>query len=243
MTTVRETWINGRWPLLLPEHRADRPEWPWWEAARLASMWHELMQPRIRTPLVYDVGAEEGDLPALWALWGCDVFCIEPNERVWPNIKCVFEANDLTRKLRGAFVGFAADRDEPGVDGAVYVTRGAWPACADGDVIGDHGFLNLAERPDVQRATIDHLARLYGAPDAITIDVEGAELHVLRGADRVLKINRPLVWVSVHPEFMRDLYGIDDGLAEVRSFMHRHAYDERFLAIDHEHHWLFTPRS
>ena len=57
MTEVRLVHVNGRWPLWLPEHRAARPEWPWWEAARLSAMHHVLGQ---GGHTVWDVGAEIG---------------------------------------------------------------------------------------------------------------------------------------------------------------------------------------
>lgn len=228
-----ETWINGRWPLLLPEHRALRPEWPWWEATRIAAMRHHLDD----SDVVYDIGAEEGDMPALWASWGCDVVLAEPNPRVWPNIRAIWQANELVP--HGTWVGFvgAADKLRHKV-----VERDGWPECAFGELIGDHGFLNLSERPDVDVVTIDTLAARHKPPTAITIDVEGAEMEVLKGAGHTLAAHRPKVWVSIHPEFMADMYAVDDGLAVVRSFMAAHDYDEQFLSIDHEHHWMFLPR-
>lgn len=233
---MRETLINGRWPLLLPEHRAARPEWPWWEATRIAAMAHHLGPGDV----VYDIGAEEGDMPALWASWGCEVVLFEPNPRVWPNIRAIWEANGLEWPL-GCFVGFAAA--EAGGDWPTeWLGRGQWPSCADGELIGDHGFLNLAERPDVPRVTIDMAVTQHGAPTAITMDVEGAELEVLTGARETLETHRPKVWVSIHPEFMADMYGIDGGVDVIRGFMAASGYREQFLSIDHEHHWMFLPR-
>lgn len=238
--------INGRrdWALILPAHRAARPEWPWWEATRLAAMWHHLAggARKHQTEVVYDIGSEEGDLPALWAKWGCNVVAFEPNPRVWPNIKLIWEANDLEEWLRACFVGFAAQDDHGG--GGLWISEVdepvRWPSYADGEVIGDHGFLNLSERPDVKRTTIDTVATLTWPPTAITIDVEGAELEVLKGATRTLAEHRPKVWVSIHPEFMADMYGQE--AAEVHELMADHGYDEQFLTIDHEHHWMFLPR-
>lgn len=250
--TVVPTMINGRWELLLPDHRAARPEWPWWEAARLAAM-NNLLRPG---DVVYDVGAEEGDLPALWATWGCEVFLFEPNPKVWPNIRAVWEANKLPPP-RGWFVGFAADEDvdPPNSDwwdasngAAIEVVKaalatgatGGWPRCAYGDLIGNHGFLNLCERPDVARARIDTFAE-FAPPTAITIDVEGAELAVLHGATRTLCEQRPIVWVSIHPEFSVDLYG--KTREDVLTFMAGLGYESTFLATDHEEHWMFRHRT
>ena len=243
MVAMCPTVINGRWLLELPEHRAARPQWDiqngGWEPERLASMAANI-QPGWT---VYDIGAEEGDLPALWASWGAWVVLFEPNPKVWPNIKVIFEGNDLADSVRGCFVGFAGDIDRtPGrmnrLDGTGWCT-GWWPEAADGEVIGDHGFMNLWERPDVPSTTIDTAALVAGPPDAVTIDVEGAELQVLQGANRTLNETRPFVWVSIHPEFMADGYGTNPD--QIHDLMGGHGYEAEHLATDHEEHWVFWP--
>lgn len=232
-----ETMVNGRWPLLLPEHRAARPEWPWWEAGRLAAMHHHLGPGDV----VYDVGSEEGDFPALFASWGCEVALIEPNPRVWPNIRAIFEANGL-RPLAW-WVGFAAAETAMTErhDFGEWLSGGAtpWPRCAYGEIIGDHGFLTLWERPEVPRLTLDLLAQVTKPPTAITIDVEGAELQVLLGARHLLATARPKVWVSVHPDFMPQ-YGDEAG--QLYALMESLDYERTFIATDHETHEMFLPR-
>jgi len=224
--------INQRWTLLLPEHR-DRGEW-WdnWEKERLASMSDQL------TPLlgevVYYAGAEQGDMPALLTSWGCDTVLVEPVARVWPNMRAIYEANNLKDPL-ACFVGFAgaADRGNPGIDEG-------WPPEASGDVTDVEGFANLWERDDLPIIALDSLPDAgIDPPSAISIDVEGSELEVLRGATGCLLLHRPLVWVSIHPTFMADLY--DQHPDEIFSLMARHGYRGRMLADLHESHWLFWP--
>jgi FkbM family methyltransferase len=237
------TLINGRWELLLPEHRAERPQWRiengGWEPERLASMAANIG----RGDVVYDVGAEEGDMPALWAQWGAEVVLFEPNPRVWPNIRAIFDANLLTHRVLGCWVGFAGPTDYvpmPSLPGTGWATAGHWPTAALGPVIGDHGFLNLSERPDVPAVTLNTAATRWAPPTAVTIDVEGAELAVLQGAAAVvLTDHRPLLWVSVHPEFMAEMYGTSpDDLAQL---LGAHGYQWRVLAHDHEAHWFCWP--
>lgn len=235
MTSVPmiDTVINSRWSLLLPEHRAVRPEWvTGWEVERIASM-HDHLGNGGHT--IYDIGAEEGDLPALWASWGNDVALWEPNVRVWPNPRAIFDANGLAPLA--TFPGFAADHD--GAGDRQYLTAGGWPPSADGPLIGDHGFCNLCERPDIPRLKIDTVADLIGPPDALTIDVEGAELRVLLGARSVLAKHRPLVWVSVHPQFMDDTHG--DTPEQLFTYMEGLGYIRTHLASDHEDHEFFCP--
>lgn len=238
MTTV-PTLINGRWTLNLPQHRAERPEWPWWEAQRLAAM-HDVIQPG---HLVVDVGAEEGDFPGLWASWGADVVLFEPNPLVWPNIRAVFTANDLPLP-KAWFVGFASDlidlapkdidtRDDP-VQG--------WPMCAYDQLTGAHGFRHLAEDADRSpQVTLDHFCEERGLhPDVVTIDVEGSELRVLRGAADILDRDHPTVFVSIHT----DEVWMDEKYDRVRAsdvieFMADHGYSGTYLGTDHEAHWMF----
>jgi FkbM family methyltransferase len=230
---VREILVNGRWPLTVPDHRADRPQWPWWEATRLACMHHYLGQ---GGHVVYDIGAEEGDFPALWSSWGNDTVLWEANDKVWPNIKAIWDANDLKPPL-ATFPGFAADVDgDPHFRLPVY----GWPMESSGPLIGDHGFCNLSERPDILRLRIDAAAQMVAPPTALTIDSEGSELRVLRGAEDVLRVHRPLVWVSVHRDFMRDMYG--DTPEQLDEFMTVVGYEKTSLTTDHEAHVFYWPR-
>lgn len=236
-----ETRINGRWTLRLPEHRAARPEWAsplGWERERLNSMALHLG----KGDVVIDVGAEEGDMSALYALWGAAVVLVEPNPKVWPNIKAIFDANDLGLMVLDWFVGFCAAKPTDVATEFTLPTGSWWPACAEGPVIGDHGFRHLAEEADITPCTtVDILADSIGHdPTAITIDVEGAELEVLRGAHDTLAEHRPLVWCSVHPQFMRHHFGQD--VHELHAYMrNEHGYRGHLLASDHEEHWLFLP--
>ncbi|HEX9872673.1 MAG TPA: FkbM family methyltransferase [Candidatus Tectomicrobia bacterium] len=239
MTPV-PTIINEKWELLLPPHRAERQEW-WkrWEVERLASM-HSRLSPG---DLIVDIGAEEGDMPALYASWGCGVYAIEPNPDVWPNIRACFEANDFS--LRGWFVGFAADSTEYEPRHAplnMFKDQDGWPKCAYGNVITDHGFRNLSERiHDTPRATLDDLMARDGLiPNALTLDVEGSELRVMRGASHILREYRPLVWCSVHPKIMADLY--DDNDQTLHDYMASFGYQAELIADIHEQHWLYEPQ-
>lgn len=234
MTKMIPTKINGRWELLLPEHRHDRPQWPWWEATRLAAM-HHFIKPGMN---VYDIGAEEGDFPALYAKWigkNGTIALWEPNPKVWPNIRAIFEANDLDNHIY--FVGFAGDKNNLLPKKFKFEGKD-WPDCAYGEIIGDHGFMNLSERSDIPTMKIDETSEFY-PPDIITIDTEGSELRVLHGAEETLKQYRPIVFVSIHPDFMREMYG-DDEFA-LHQFMKNLGYHETFLTEDHEEHWLFHP--
>jgi len=50
----------------------------------------------------------------------------------------------------------------------------------------------------VRAVTVDELTAEHGAPAVLFVDVEGYELHVLRGARRTLDEHRPDLFVEVH---------------------------------------------
>lgn len=239
MVDMLPTEINGKWTIILPEHRHVRPEWPHWEQERLASM-YEHLEPG---DVVFDVGAEEGDFPGLWASWGCDVVLFEPNPRVWPNIRAIWEANGFKQPLDW-WVGFAGDfveKNPPQCD-IDQKARDGWPICAYGEIIGDHGFRHLAqETKTTPTISIDCFCKERNVyPDAITMDVEGSELRVLNGASGVLRDKHPKVWVSVHTDkvWMDEQYnGVK--AEDVVKFMAKFGYEGTHLATDHEEHWVF----
>lgn len=254
---MKEALINRRWSLLLPDHRAerglvsehqpDRLMWDIWENVRSADMYQRLRP----GDLVFDVGTEEGDLSALYALWGCRLVLIEPNPLAWPCIRATFEANGLTGRIAATWVGFAGEDTHahpPNPDGWFSAVGGyqqaapgeIWPPSASGPIVSDHGFLQLNERPDAPRITLDDLWQRTGeAPRAVTIDTEGSELSVLRGARRLLTEARPTVWVSVHPQFEREQYGHEP--EALLDFARSLGYEPVLLAIDHEHHYRLDP--
>lgn len=56
----------------------------------------------------------------------------------------------------------------------------------------------------VPTVTVDSVAEKLGVlPDVMKIDVEGAELEVLRGAETVLRARRPQIFLSIHSDELR----------------------------------------
>jgi len=248
-TDMREVVLNGQWTLTLPEHRAALPEWETgWERERLDAM-HKVIRPG---DTVVDVGAEEGDMSALCALWaGLDggMILVEPQPRVWPNIRAIWQANDLAPVVKW-FVGFAArttemhpEKDDVKehwngrLDGYSVSGPSFWPNCAYGDMIEDHGFRHLYQQADATpRIRLDDL--IQDTPvDVITMDVEGSELEVLWGARGVLTEQRPVVFVSIHAQFMVDSYKVHPLV--LHEYMEELGYVNRWITTDHEEHRVF----
>lgn len=95
-----------------------------------------------------------------------------------------------------------------GMEGRIQA-RQAWIGNEDGEVTGGidpSGFFSRdlpgGERT-VAHATIDGFAAESGLrPSALKIDVDGAELEVLRGARRTLRDARPVVFLELHHDLL-----------------------------------------
>lgn len=240
-----EVIVNDKWPLFMPPHRAERPEWhtpPYWEGKRLDRMYDSIADAsgRVDPPVVWDIGAEEGDMPALYATWGADVVLVEPNPKVWPCIKYHWTVNDLPAPA-GCFVGLVgseAGNTDDVLDARIIL---AWPPCAEGPMYPAHGFHHLADYATTDPVTtLDDMLDLFPAPDVITADIEGGEGHMLMGAERMLSEVRPVWFLSVHSFELREFYGHNPS-EHVHEVMARHGYQAEFIEDRHEAQWVYTP--
>lgn len=228
--TVVKCTLNGRWEMFLPPHRANRPEWyteKGWEKERLESIHDHITE----NDLMFYVGAEEGDMPALIQMWGAKMVLFEPNPLVWSNIKLIYEANGL--ETPWCWCGFVGSRHRPGTFAKEF------PPSADGPIITDHGFKELAyQSGEFPQTTIDEVVgKTKLIPTALSIDVEGSEGEVLGGAKRTLELFHPKIWLSLHPEFLYRMFRVYSG--DLRSWLKRFGYKETLLAYDHEVHLFY----
>jgi FkbM family methyltransferase len=221
--------INGTWELNLPPHRLK--QWSQdWEKKRLQKMYEEIK----KDDVVLYAGVEEGDIPALISLWGAQVYLIEPQPKFWPNIKHVFELNNV--EPLGCFAGFASDKTQtaptPNFDTR---TLGVWPLVAYGEVQEDVGFRHLyQETTTTPQIKLDSL--LY-VPDVIVLDVEGSEWQVLKGAQETLRVRKPKIFLSGHEEFMPYMFGQE--LKDLREWIKGFGYKETELDNQHELHVFY----
>lgn len=231
---MKKVLINNKWPILLPDHRADRPEWyinPYWEEKRLESMSQNITD----KDFVYYIGAEEGDMAGLCQLWGAKVALFEPNDLVWPNIKAIWDANGFKEPFV-TFSGFASDKDSQ-TDLNIHIST--WPDSAEGELISNHGFKELFEPGDVAQIKIDTVVFDFKIPPptAMSIDVEGSEWKVLEGARKTLETYKPKLWVSVHPEFMFRMF--EQYQYDLRNWLKDMGYKETLLDYQHEIHLFY----
>lgn len=228
---MKSVKVNGRWDIILPDHRADRPEWlienDGWEKARLDSMF-ETTKPG---DIVYYIGAEEGDMCGLLAMWGAKLVMFEPNVRVWPNIKAIWEANKLDPDTT-FYSCFLSDMNTGNVlSGVVDGIQG--------DVIPDHGFKELRDPGEISQIRLDEIVNATGnVPTMISLDTEGSEGRILRGAEQTLRKYHPRIYLSLHPEFLHEQY--DEWGAELRRWVMDLGYKETLLDYPlHEVHLMY----
>jgi len=240
------TEINGEYHLFLPEHRAAREQWKTgWEVERI----NEMLDTIKPTDIVFDLGVEEGDITALIAAYTkAKMVLFEPNDRVIPCIREIWRANLLPPPL-DFFRGFVSSKTTEGYHHQVDPSLKS-----DLPMIPDHGFKQLYENyPDVPQITLDQYCEETGIyPDVITMDVEGSEFEVIKGAESLLKTKRPIIFMSVHPEFLYESYRNEgvwkDRLGERCHVVHmlgtfkEWGYGWRVIEWDlHECHFKFYP--
>ena len=229
-----KTILNGEFEMVLPKHRADRPEWhseAGWEKLRLKSMSEHIS----KDDVVYYVGAEEGEFPALCQMWGAEVVLFEPNPKVWSYLPLTWTSNNLEIPMV-CIPGFASDK----TNNLSQVYRNEWPPEVNNVIEAAHGFKELyLEGESYGQITIDSCVydHKIKPPTAISLDVEGSEWRVLGGAERVLKEYKPKIWLSGHPEFMLQQW--NESLYNLRQWIKEFGYKEVLLDYQHEVHLFY----
>jgi FkbM family methyltransferase len=165
--------------------------------------------------VVFDVGAHVGEYTLLAAARGAVVHAFEAN----PSSAALLRANIARNGLATVTVHEVAASDREGEE--TLLARGDLSLSALwNEQQADEGY----ERVVVPTRRIDSIAA--PPPDVIKLDVEGAELAALRGAEGTLERHGPLVVFEVVPaNYARFGYGPND----VIELLVGHGYDLRFL--------------
>jgi len=234
VTEMIKTILNGEFEIVLPKHRADRPEWhseKGWERLRLKSMSERIG----KGDVVYYVGAEEGEFPALCQMWGAEVVLFEPNPKVWSHLPLTWISNNLELPMV-CIPGFASNK----INNLSRIYHKHWPPEVDNIIEAAHGFKELyLEGESYGQITIDSCVYDHAIkpPTAICLDVEGSEWRVLEGAERVLREHKPKIWLSGHPEFMLQQW--NESLYSLRQWIKEFGYKETLLDYEHEVHLFY----
>lgn len=146
----------------------------------------DLLREEVRPGTVfYDVGAHHGFLSVCAARLGARVYAFEPSPDNARRIRRNAELNGLPIEV----VEAAAWDDEGGAS----LRAGRW----------DSEWRTVPGGP-VRTVALDDFAASHPAPDLLKIDVEGAEVRVLRGARRLLSERPPVVVCELHGERERE---------------------------------------
>lgn len=232
--------INGKHRVKMPAALATHGSFDNWEPERFDSMEKNLRKGQV----LYDVGAETGHISAIYARFVGpeNMVLFESNPDNWQNIKATWDAEFYERPL-ATFCGLVSDETKiPDTNYALGQVHG-WPAPAlTGRIWTPRSYRYIHEHAhNTAQTSLDDFAFSQArSPDAITIDVEGAEMKVLLGAKTLLHAKRPLVWVSIHPDLMKAHYNTT--ISDIHNFMKFCGYEEEYLATDHEVHMLYRPR-
>ena len=145
--------------------------------------------------IVFDVGANAGAYTMLFAQWvgpAGHVYAFEPDGRAFEGLTTHLRLNGVADWTTASS---AAVLDRPGPASLVVSDSPGGSRVAPGLRIDDTG-------RRVQAVSIDHVCRERGVvPNVIKIDVEGAELSVLRGARETIAAagDRVTLFVEMHP--------------------------------------------
>lgn len=230
--------------LTLPEPLASWDVFGAWERARVHSMRDNLNLGDV----LFDVGTEQGWLNLVYAKFVGpeNMVLIEPTACFWPNIQATWDKNypDASGEPLRMYEGLLSDKTtETKPDDPFWDALGVgWPNSASGDLVDRNKYQYIhANEDNVPEIRMDDFVSWSGVvPDALTIDVEGAELLVLKGGLETLLKHHPIVWCSIHPDLMeRDYHSTPD---QVHDLMKSLGYLGEHLWTDHEEHHFFRPR-
>ena len=195
-------------PLVMPLTRARR--WLDWDLA-LAIVGHDLevkqtyaalLNSPLRPELFVDIGANYGTHSLLFLSQGVSALSFEPNPACHPYLREICRLNGVTPRLEPVALG-----ERAGQVTLAYPPGRTWL----GAVLPDSGGAapDAWLRAAVEQKTLDaYVPALLGRRLPLKIDVEGAELAVLRGAAATLSQLRPLVIFESQPGSARDaLFG------------------------------------
>jgi FkbM family methyltransferase len=226
------TW---KYEFILPEPLASWDVFDYWEKERIQSMEENLK----KGDVLFDVGTEQGWCNLAYAniVGPENVVLIEPTQEFWPNIKETWRKNFPNVNPRACVPVLLSDKNTHDYDYRDFVD--GWPKCSDDDLIDRNKYQYIHDNSEnIPEVTIDHYVNSSGiVPDALTMDVEGAELLILKGAKSTLKKYKPKLFISIHPYLGERDYGVKK--EDTVEFLEQLGYISKYLATDHEEHYFF----
>ena len=156
-----------------------------------------------------------------------------------------FEPTPFTRGVLKEVIRINGCSDRVEVRGeAVSSERGKTFFFDTGDTISVMNSLVKNERSqgkfEVITTSVDEFAKEHSLKvDCMKIDVEGAELDLLKGATKTMTELRPTMLLSLHPPFMPDG---SEALKEIWSILKEHRYAMEYNSNNVEEDWFCTKK-
>ncbi len=213
------TWKYEFW---LNEPLASWDVFDYWEKERIASMEKHLRKGEI----LFDVGSEQGWLNLAYA------------EMVGPENMVLIEPTNYDKSPLHFYDGLFSNKTTDDRTTSPHFARW-WPQASTGDLIDRNKYQYIHENTEnVPEMKIDDYVESTGVvPDAITMDTEGSELLILKGAEKTLEEYHPQLFISVHDDLAERDYGVKPG--ETIDYLKSLGYQDEWLATDHESHHRF----
>ena len=225
--------FNYDYTLTLNEPLASWDVWDYWERERIESMKQHLN----KGDILFDIGTESGWCNLVYAeiVGPENMVLIEPTPEFWSNIHALWYKRFNVDPL-GCYAGLMS-----------YITTDTrkgndlnkWGKEYLGPIIDRNKYVYIHNNTE-QIPTIkldDFVSETGIVPNAITMDVEGAEFLVLKGAEETLKNNNLKIFISIHLDLgLRD-YGVT--AEDTIKYLNSLGYFGEFLADNHEQHWYF----
>lgn len=168
--------------------------------------------------LFVDIGAHVGSWALPFACAGMEVVAFEPNSTIYSLLASAADLNDCfmwTNPWAVSDRSGVARLTAPGVDGGM------------GSIVCQFGYTPVDEQVDT--VILDGFAF---NPDVIKIDVEGAELDVLRGARETIDQHKPVIffecWADERGQRIRELFAY---VTEMGYVAYKTSWDEMYLAV------------
>ncbi len=144
--------------------------------ARMGAFYSQFFQPGTR---VFDVGANQGEYAEIFAREGGRVLAIEPNTAYSPRLNALSRMFDIHPV-------FAAIAEAPGEAELQVCSTAIYSTLVDPhaewiETSPDYAGVKWTHTLKVPVTTLDILAKEFGEPEYVKIDVEGFEINVLRG--------------------------------------------------------------
>jgi FkbM family methyltransferase len=208
---VRESFGRARFRPIVAAHRYGRRDFRVQIVDEMGRSWYDhdwttpaeiellAVRGRLRTGArVFDVGAHQGVVAMILADLVGDSGRVVAVEATPHNAELAAR-NASSNGLAQIEVLHAAGADAPG--------ELRFSPRMNGHVAADE-----EAGVSVRAVTVDELTAEYGPPQVVFVDVEGYELHVLRGARATLDAHRPDLFVEVHTGEGLERFGDADDL-------------------------------